>query len=386
MKIRGYRRPDGKIGIRNHVLIIPTCSCSLETCRSVASIVDGTVYLDNQNGCGQVPPDIALTTKILSGYAASPNVYGSVVIGLGCEGNIPDEFVKLIKSKTSKPLVKFEIQEEGGTLNTISKAAAAAQKMMAEASSCEPEMFDISELIMGTECGGSDPTSGIAANPAIGNLSDRLVDMGATSILCETTEFIGAEHILAKRATTPEIGNKILGIVNSYEQMAKKLGLNIRDGQPTPGNIKGGITTNEEKSLGCIHKGGTKEIVDVVGYADVPTKKGLVIMDTPGYDMASVAALAAGGCHVIVFSTGRGTPTGCGIVPVLKVTGNPYTYEKMKDNIDVDLSGIIRGNSTVEEEGKKLFEEIHAVANGKQTKAESYRFNEIAFRRLCDYG
>ena len=226
-----------------------------------------------------------LQRKFSQVYAANPNVYGSVVIGLGCEGNIPDEFVKLIQSKTNKPLVKFEIQQEGGTLRTIAAAAAAAQRMMVEATACQPEMFDISELILGTECGGSDPTSGIAANPAIGNLSDRLIDLGGTSILCETTEFIGAENVLARRAATPEIGNKILGLVNFYEQTAKSFGVNIRDGQPTPGNIKGGITTCEEKSLGCIHKGGTKEIVEVIGYGDVPTKKGLVVMDTPGYDM-----------------------------------------------------------------------------------------------------
>ncbi|WP_434655222.1 UxaA family hydrolase [Thermoanaerobacterium thermosaccharolyticum] len=386
MKFLGYRRPDGKVGIRNHVLILPTCACSSETCRLVANQVKGAVSIINQNGCAQVKDDLAITMNVLSGLAANPNVYGTVLIGLGCENAQPDDMVRLIKSKTNKPLVKLVIQEEGGTLATIRKAAAYAYEMVQEASKVKREEVDISELILGTNCGGSDPTSGIASNPVVGNLSDRLVDLGATSILCETTEFIGAEHILAKQAATPEIGEKIYEIIENYENHLRTVGENLRNGNPSPGNKAGGITTLEEKALGAIHKGGTRPIVEVFGYAEAPKKKGLVIMDTPDYDIASVTGIAAGGAQVMVFTTGRGTPTGNPIMPVIKITANKYTYEKMKDNIDVDVSSIINGEKSIEEMGEILLNEVLEVANGKLVKSEVLGINnDIAISRLCNY-
>lgn len=309
MNFKGYKRPDGKVGVRNHVLILPTCGCSSETCRITAAQVTGAVSIINQNGCAQVKGDLEITKQVLAGLAANPNVYGTVLIGLGCENAQPDDMVTLIQSKTNKPLVRLVIQEEGGTIATMHKAVVAARQMVSDASKQQKEEFDISELIVGTECGGSDPTSGIAANPVVGNLSDRLVDLGSTSVLSETTEFIGAEHILAARAATPEIAEQILKIVKRYEDHIKNVGESLRDGNPAPGNKAGGITTLEEKSLGCIHKGGHRPIVEVVDYAERLTQKGLVIMDTPGYDIASVTGMAAGGCQVIVFTTGRGTPT-----------------------------------------------------------------------------
>ncbi|KAA8662865.1 UxaA family hydrolase, partial [Clostridium sp. HV4-5-A1G] len=336
MKFMGYRRPDGKVGVRNKVLVLPTCACSSETCRIVAGQVTGAVSIINQNGCGQAKGDLDITVKVLVGLAANPNVYGTVLIGLGCENAQPDEVSKLIKAVTNKPLKKLVIQEEGGTSATIAKGIEYAREMAQEASELEREEADISELIVGTECGGSDPTSGLAANPVLGDMSDRLVDLGSTSILCETTEFIGAEHLLAARGATPEISDRIISIVKRYEKHLKTAGEDLREGNPSPGNKAGGISTIEEKSLGCIHKGGHRQIVEVVDYAYFPSKKGLVIMDTPGFDIASVTGLAAGGCQIIVFTTGRGTPTGNIISPVLKVTGNKYTFEKMKGNIDFD--------------------------------------------------
>ncbi|WP_434640481.1 UxaA family hydrolase [Thermoanaerobacterium thermosaccharolyticum] len=386
MKFLGYRRPDGKVGIRNHVLILPTCACSSETCRLVANQVKGAVSIINQNGCAQVKDDLAITMNVLSGLAANPNVYGTVLIGLGCENAQPDDMVKLIESKTNKPLKKLVIQEEGGTVETIRKAVVYAQEMVQEATKLKREEVDISELILGTNCGGSDPTSGIASNPAVGNLSDRLVDLGATSILCETTEFIGAEHILAKQAATPEIGEEIYEIIENYENHLRNVGENLRNGNPSPGNKAGGITTLEEKALGAIHKGGTRPIVEVFGYAEEPKKKGLVIMDTPGYDIASVTGVAAGGAQVMVFTTGRGTPTGNPIMPVIKITANKQTYEKMKDNIDVDVSSIISGEKTIEEMGEILLKEVLDVANGKLVKSEVLGINnDIAISRLCNY-
>jgi len=240
-------------------------------------------------------------------------------------------------------------------------------------------------LIIGTECGGSDPTSGLASNPLIGELSDRIVAHGGTSILSETTELIGAEHLLAERAKTPEIRDKIFEIVYRYEKALQSVGEEVREGNPSPGNKEGGITTLEEKSLGCIHKGGHTEITAVYDYAKQVSEKGLVIMDTPGNDPSSVAAMVAGGAQIIVFSTGRGTPTGNPISPVIKITGNKITYENMIDHMDVDASSVIYGPQTMEEIADAFLDEVVEVANGKLTKAESMGFTEIAIARLCNY-
>jgi len=385
MSFWGYRRPDGKVGIRNHILILPTCACSSETCRIVAEQVQGAVSIINQNGCAQVEGDLEITKQVTAGLAANPNVYGTVLIGLGCENAQPNDMEALIRSKTNKPLKKLVIQEVGGTIATVKMGVEYAMQMAAEASKLQREQFPLSELIVGTNCGGSDPTSGIAANPVVGNLSDRLVDQGSTSILCETTEFIGAEDILAEQAATPEIAQQIYHIIKRYEDHLTNVGESLRNGNPSPGNKAGGLTTLEEKSLGCIHKGGHRPIVEVFDYAQSPTKKGLVIMDTPGYDIASVSGVAAGGAQVMVFTTGRGTPTGNPIMPVIKITANLGTYQKMKDNMDMDVSPVIRGEQTVSEMGEKLFNEVLEVSNGKQVKSEILGIRDFAISRLCNY-
>nr|WP_295970836.1 UxaA family hydrolase [uncultured Bacillus sp.] len=385
MKFKGYKRPDGKVGIRNYVLLLPASACASDTCRFVAQEVNGTVNIINQNGCAQVESDLKITQDVLAGFAANPNVYGTILISLGCETNQIDQMERIIKSKTNKPLKTFIIQEDGGTVEVTKKAAEIARQMTAEASALVPEEFDISELIVGTNCGGSDPTSGLASNPVVGNLSDRLVDLGSTSILCETTEFIGAEHILAKQAATPEIADQIYSIIKRYEDHLANVGESLRDGNPSPGNKAGGLTTIEEKSLGCIHKGGHRPIVEVFDYAQAPTKKGLVIMDTPGYDHASVTGVAAGGAQLLVFTTGRGQPCGNPIMPVIKLTANKQTYDKMTDNIDLDVSPVLRGEKSVEDMGEELLNLVVEVANGKQPRAEYYGFSDIAISRVCNY-
>lgn len=385
MNFLGYKRPDGKVGIRNHVLVLPTCSCSSETARVIASQVQGSVNIINQNGCAQVKGDLKITMDILSGLAANPNVYGTVLVGLGCENAQPSDMYDLIQSKTNKPLKRIVIQEEGGTTATIKRGVEYARQLVMEASMLKREECPLSDLIVATNCGGSDPTSGLASNPVLGNASDKLVDLGSTSILCETTEFIGAEHILAKRAANPVIKQQIYGIIKRYENHLKNAGENLRNGNPSPGNKAGGITTLEEKSLGCIHKGGHKPIVEVTDYGVGPSKKGLVIMDTPGYDIASVTGLVAGGAQMVVFTTGRGTPTGNALAPVLKMTANKITFKKMKENMDFDASPVIAGTKSIEKMGKELLEEIIAVANGKVVKAEALGFNDIAISRVCNY-
>ena len=385
MEFYGYRRKEGRPGIRNHILILPTCACGSESCRIVASQVRGAVNIVFNTGCSDVAANTEMSQKVLTGFALNPNVYGVVIIGLGCETVPHAQLREKIQAKCSKPVVSFGIQEEGGTLKTIEKAVRAAREMAAEAGLQQKEKFPISELLLGIECGGSDATSGIASNPAVGNLSDRLVDLGASAMMSESIEWIGGEHVLARRGATPEIHDQIIRVCEDYEKHLLAAGQDCRAGQPTPGNKAGGLSTIDEKSLGCIRKGGTRPIVEVLEQAQPPTKRGAIVMDTAGYDISSVTSMAAAGCQVIIFTTGRGTPTGNAIVPVLKVTANKHTYSWMEDNMDVDLSGIIRGEQTIEESGGMLLAKLHEIANGKLTKAEAYGFSDIAVDHVCRF-
>ena len=385
MTFYGYKRPDGKVGVRNNVLILPASVCASDTTRIIASQVKGCVTFNNQNGCSQVPPDQEFTMDVMAGFAANPNIYGTVVVSLGCENCQMSLVVEAIKSRTNKPIETVIIQEEGGTLKAIEKGVRLAKNLTQEASMLKREEFPISELIVGTECGGSDPTSGLAANPLVGELSDRLVKLGATSILSETTEFIGAEHILAKRAKNKEISDRIYEIVHRYEKSIQMVGVDVRDGNPSPGNKAGGITTLEEKSLGCIHKGGHNTINAVYDYAKPVVEKGLVIMDTPGNDPSSVAGMVAGGAQIIVFTTGRGTPTGNPISPVIKITGNRMTYKNMEVNTDFDASPVIYGPEKISDLADKLLQMVIDTANGKLTKAEALGYIEIGIMRACNY-
>lgn len=385
MQFMGYKRSEGRAGIRNHVLILPTCACGSESSRIVASQVRGAVNIVFNTGCSDVAANTAMSQKILTGFACNPNVYGVVIIGLGCE-TVPHKVLReKIEAMTKKPVVSFGIQEEGGTLKTIEKATRAARIMAAEAGMQQKEPCDISELLLGIECGGSDATSGIASNPAVGNLSDRLVDLGASTIMSESIEWIGGEHVLARRAATPEIHNQIIKVCEDYEKHLLAAGQDCRAGQPTPGNKDGGLSTIDEKSLGCIFKGGTRPIVEVLEQAERPTRQGAIVMDTAGYDISSVTSMVAAGCNAVIFTTGRGTPTGNAIAPVLKVTANEHTYQWMEDNMDVDLSAIIRGEMTIPESGEMLLGEMEKILNGKLTKAEAYGFSDIAVDHVCRF-
>ncbi len=385
MTFYGYKRPDGRVGVRNKVLILPASVCASDTARIIAQQVEGAVTFNNQLGCSQVASDQQYTMDVMAGYAANPNVYGTVVVSLGCENCQMDLVVKAIQERTNKPIEQVIIQEVGGTLKAVDIAVRYAKAMVADASLLQKEEFPMSELIIGTECGGSDPTSGLAANVLIGEMSDRIVAEGGTSILSETTEFIGAEHILARRAATPEVHDRIFEIVHRYEKALQLVGEEVREGNPSPGNKAGGITTLEEKSLGCIHKGGHTPVNAVYDYAkQVEAHQGLVIMDPPGNDPSSVAAMVAGGAQVIVFSSGRGTPTGNPLAPVIKITGNRITFAKMEDNIDVDASPIIYGGD-LKKLGDDFMKLVSEVASGRQTKAEALGFTEMAIARVCNF-
>ena len=260
-----------------------------------------------------------------------------------------------------------------------------AMKMSLDASMCEKEEADISELMLGTECGGSDPTSGLAANPTLGYVSDKLVSLGATSILSETTELMGTEDILAARCVDERVAKDLLDMIKNNEEHFALAGENIRDGNPSPGNKEGGLTTIEEKSLGCINKAGYSTINEVYAYGEQVDKKGLVVMDTPGQDIASIAAMVAGGAQIVIFTTGRGTPTGNGIVPVIKITGNAETFSLMSDNIDFDASAIVAGKASIADTGEDLFDLMMEVVNGRKSKAEALGFNDMSMARKCNF-
>lgn len=381
MKILGYKRENGTFGIRNHIVILPTSICSSETAVKISNLVDGTVALPHQHGCCQMGEDYRQTLRTLIGLGSNPNVGGVLVIGLGCEGIRPEKVAEEIR-KSGKMVEIITIQGCGGTLNTISIGTKIAREMVQKSSLLPKEEFEISELTLGLECGGSDPTSGIAGNPALGVVSDMLIEKGGTSILSETTELIGAEHILAKRAVNKEVADRIFEIVNITEKRAIEMGEDLRGSQPTPGNIEGGLTTIEEKSLGCIYKAGSAPIQGVLDYGAEPEGKGLYIMDTPGEDIDSITGMLAGGAQIVIFTTGRGTPTGSPIAPVIKITGNTKTFNNMIDNIDINAGKIIDEDVSIREMGEEIFNEMVSVANGKLTKAEILGHREFGIFRI----
>ena len=381
MTFKGYRRPDGKVGIRNHVLILPTSVCAAQVAAEIARGVQGCVAACHAHGCCQVGADARLTFRTLRNTAANPNVGAIVVVGLGCEGLEPLAMIQAIEG-LGKPSAGVIIQEDGGTVRAIAHGQAVARALAAQLATQPREEADVSTLILGLECGGSDTTSGLAANPALGVASDLLLSLGGTCLLSETTESIGAEHVLARRAVNDAVRRRLIEIVRACEERALRMGEDLRGSQPTPGNIAGGISSLEEKSLGCIHKAGSAPVQGVLEYGEAPPGAGLYVMDTPGQDVESMSGLAAGGVQVMVFTTGRGTPTGNPILPVIKVTANRRTAERMADNIDLDLSGVIEGSLAIERAGERIFDEILDVANGKLTKAERLGHTEFSIYRM----
>ncbi len=382
MQLTGFRRENGKVGIRNHVIVMSSVVCANRAVELIAAGVPEVIPIVHQHGCSQIGNDKEQTARTLAGIGKNPNVAAVLVVGLGCETVQPKELADEI-AVTGKPVAHMTIQEEGGTLKTVAKGSEVIRDMVMAASQIQREPIDINDIILGTECGGSDTTSGLAANPATGVASDLLVEAGGTVILSETTELTGTEHVLAKRAKNEKIGKQIYEIVANVEQESKRLGVDIRGGNPTPGNIEGGLTTIEEKSLGCIYKAGTSVINEVVDYAEEPREKGLVVMDTPGHDIESITGMIAGGAQIVVFTTGRGTPTGAPIAPVVKVCGNPKTAKTMMDNIDIDASGIMTEGKTVDETGKEIYYEYLEVINGKKTKSEILGQRDFAICRIA---
>ncbi len=378
----GFVRPDGRVGVRNYVLVVPTVICSAVVCERIALARPSAIAaLPHLGGCGQLGPDMRVTHETLMAYCEHPNVGAVLVVALGCEQVVAEMLVEAAE-RAGKRAESIAIQEEGGTVRTIERGQRIALAMADELAAVPRQPCDVSSLVLSLKCGGSDYTSGLASNPVLGRVADRLIDLGGAAVLGEIAEIMGAEHLLAARASQPEVGRQLLRVVNRVETEAMAFGLDIRGTQPAPGNIRGGLTTIEEKSLGATHKGGEHSpLTDVVPYAGRITRKGLTVMDTPGLDVEAVTGMVAGGAQIVVFTTGLGTPTGNPIAPVLKMTANAKTARRMADNIDVDVSGVLDDTETLAAAADRLFGDVLAVASGRPVAAESLGHREFAIHR-----
>ncbi len=376
MSFLGYPRRDGSVGTRNYIGIISTVSCANDVAWWLSQKVKGCAPFLHGQGCCQTKPDLDITTRTLISLGWNPNLAGVLVVSLGCEAVSADAIAEGI-AESGKPVEKIAILKMGGATAALTQGSRLARAMVAEASKIKRQEFPDSELMLGVKCGASDTTSGLAANPAAGSACDLLIDNGGTCVFGETTEFIGAEHILTRRAATPQVADKIMDIVARMEKRVIAMGFDMRGGQPTAGNIAGGLTTIEEKSLGAIVKGGTKPIQEVYEYGERPQGKGLFIIDTPGREPEFLTGLAAAGAQVIVFTTGLGAPQGFPLIPVIKITGNPATYKQLPDHMDIFVELADKVGSGIAQAGESLYKEILAVASGKQTKAEKINYGNF---------
>ncbi|MBS5575574.1 MAG: UxaA family hydrolase [Firmicutes bacterium] len=374
---QGYRRPDGKFGARNLVAVIPTTICANDVAQAICRQIQGTIGYFHHQGCCQLPSDLKRVTEVLIDLGLSANVGAALIVSLGCEGTDHQRVYETIKA-SGKPCEIIHIQELGGTSAGIQAGMDAAQRLVMQISGQQRETCDISNLTMAIKCGGSDTTSGMASNCVIGYVADKLVDLGATVVFGETTEFLGGEHILASRAVGgPDgpVAKKIYEIVERMENRAKAIGEDMRGGQPTPGNIAGGLSSIEEKSLGAIVKSGHRPIQGVLEYTDrITDQKGLWIKDTPGREPEILTGMAATGAQVLMFSTGRGAPQGFCSMPVIKICGNPITYARMSHDMDLNAGRIITGEKTIEQVGEEAFEMLLKVLSGQMTKNEALSY------------
>ncbi|MDP2919725.1 MAG: UxaA family hydrolase [Dehalococcoidia bacterium] len=366
----GYQRKDGKYGVRNHVLVMSSVACANGVVEAIGRVFPDVVTICYSYGCGPAGEDVRVAARTLAGIANNPNVGAVLFVGLGCEGMQSGRLAQAVKDK---PVANLVIQRDGGSAATTAKGIDIVRRFL-DGLRLQPRVpAPLSALVVGLECGGSDAFSGMTANPAVGNAADRFVAEGATVILSETTEMIGTTHILKRRAATPQVAEQIEQMISQQEQVVRDtLGENA--GMViAPGNIEGGLSSITEKSLGCITKGGTTPINEVLKYAERPSKRGLVLMDTPGFDIDSMTGFAGGGTQLILFTTGRGTPAGFPAVPVIKVVSNSTTFKAMPGDIDVNAGAVLDEGKTIEEVGSEIFELTLKVANGLLTCAEVNR-------------
>ncbi len=386
----GYRREDGRVGTRNYIAVVAASNCAAHTAELIASSfagetlppnVDGVTAFPHGEGCGHtIGPDTEQLRRTLAGVLDHPNVAGAIILGLGCEVNQIDHYLGPNAPRTDR-LVGMTLQSSGGTRATVDAARAEIRKMMDQASAEKRVETPASKIVLGLNCGGSDSFSGITANPALGHCCDRLASLAATSVLAETTEIFGAEHLLVRRARNRAVAERLLGFVRGYKQYLTRFGGSFDD-NPSPGNKEGGLTNILEKSLGAVAKAGTSPLMDVVDYAERIASPGFVFMNTPGYDPVSLTGLAAGGVNLIAFTTGRGSAIGFPTIPVIKIATNSVTYRRMRDNMDVNAGRIADGESTIEGIGGEIFDLVLRVASGERTCAERLGHKEFVPWRI----
>jgi altronate hydrolase len=377
----GFRRPDGRVGTRNYVAVLPSVNCSSSATAAVAGHfersgvlagfpnVDGVIGFPHKGGCGaHIGSDaVRQLQRTLAGTVHHPNVAGYVILSLGCEVNQPEDLIEHGALEEDAPPV-ITIQEDGGFAKTVERGVEAVARLLAPANAAVREPVAASELVLALQCGGSDGWSGVTANPALGVACDLLVRQGGTVVLAETPEVYGAEHLLTRRARSPEIAQRLVEAIHWWESYTAQWGASI-DNNPAPGNKAGGLTTIYEKSLGAIAKAGSTPLNQVVAYGERITERGFVHMDTPGYDPVSATGQVAGGCNLIAFTTGRGSAFGFKPAPSIKIASNSELYARQEPDMDVNAGKVLDGAS-LDEVGQEIFEEVLAVASGKRTKSE----------------
>jgi altronate hydrolase/galactarate dehydratase len=388
----GYHRADGKVGTRNYLGVLTSVNCSGSVARFIAEAcerqgwladfpnVDGVVPIVHGTGCGMSGRDEGYATlfRTLQGYARNPNFGGILLVGLGCEVmQIPD-LIGHGRMRGDGNFRYMTIQQTGGTRRTVEKGVAMLKEMAAAANAAARAPAGIGHIMVGMQCGGSDGYSGITANPALGFASDLLVAHGGTTILSETPEIYGAEHLLTRRAVTREVGEKIVERIRWWEDYTARWGGEM-DNNPSPGNKKGGLTTILEKSLGAVAKGGTAPLTEVYRFAEQVGKQGFVYMDTPGYDPTSVTGQIAGGANLICFTTGRGSVSGYKPVPCVKLATNSEMYARMSEDMDINCGDIVSEGVSIEDKGREIFEMWIRVASGERTKSEELGFGGAEF-------
>ena len=379
MSLTGYERGDGRWGFRNHVLILPLHQILSSSAREIEAKSEGAVAVSH-DWSQVIEKDHERIIHSLAGNATNPNLYATVLLRLGTP--IEDEVITRAKKYGKTKLIEVSLTEAKSIENLTQAGIQRANELLKEAKAQQRVSAPISAIVLGLECGGSDAYSGITANPALGVASDELVAQGATSILGETMEILGAEHLLAQRAITKEVGQQIIDVVARYEASINYEGIDIRGAQPSRGNIEGGLSTLEEKSLGAAKKAGNAAFTGVLEYAIAPSKAGLYFMDTPGHDIEQLTGFGAAGVNITVFTTGRGTPTGSAVMPTIKVATNSEMANAIPDIIDLNSGTIADGTQSLEENGKLIYQLILDVANGQLTKAELGGHHEFNLSRL----
>lgn len=381
----GYVRPDGSVGIRNHVLLLSGTVYANRLCERVADIIHNGIAITHPLGRCQARPDLRMTRRFLAGTARNPNIGGVVIVDHFKEEGMTAYDLADDVADTGKPVAVVNIRKAGGLISATEQATREAARIARQLSDLRREEVPLSKLLLGVECGTSDTTSGLASNPATGFCSDRLIAEGGRTILAECTEWMGCEEWLTSRAINEDVAEKMLAGVKRMEDRALRSGEDIRGSQPTGDNIVGGLTTIEEKSMGAVKKGGSAPVIDYLDIAQPPTsdKPGLYVMYGPGHGAESISSMAAAGCQVLVFSTGGGHTSSHPIMPTIKVTGNARSYELMSDTVDLEISGVLRAEMTLEEAGDIVFKEVLAVANGRITKSEALKDdNSFAIHRI----